>query len=103
MSQQRGYTSALYSLDTTRAEFQLVATRDHVVLDVQAQNFGTDGCPHTQYALANVTVADARRLQRLLSEAIAASADVPDPRQMALWLNSSVAAVGDELRRGRLA
>lgn len=100
MSQRTASTSRLLSLDTPRAEFQAVTTHDAVVLDVQSVHYGTDGREHRQYAIARLTLRDAARLQRLLAEAIAASQDVPDPRQTSLWSNATIAAIGDELRRG---
>jgi hypothetical protein len=90
-------------LDTARAEFQIVTTHSHVVLDVTARNFGVDGREHREYCLAHLSLRDATRLQRLLSEAIAASQDVPDPRQTSMWGNSTAAAVGNEMRRGVLS
>jgi hypothetical protein len=103
MPQQHAYTSALYSLDTPRAEFQVVTTCDHLVLDVQARNYATDGRERREYALVHMNLADARKLYRLLAEAIAASQDLPDPRQSSLWSNATTATVGDEMRRGRLS
>jgi hypothetical protein len=92
MPQQHAYTSALYSLDTPRAEFQVVVTHGNIVLDVQTRHFASDGHEHRQYAIADLSLKDATRLVRLLNEAIAASG------------NATAVAVADELRRAwRLA
>jgi len=93
----------LLSLDTPRAEFQVVATCDHVVIDIQCRNLTTDGQLSHEYALAHLSVRDARRLRNLLDQAIAASQDVPDPRQTSLWSPATAAAVASEMQRGRLA
>src|SRR3954453_7716719 len=97
------HKSVLLSRDALRIEFQIAAMGDYIVLDIQARNFATDGHQHTHYALADLSMRDARRLRDLLNQAIAASQDAPDPRQTSLWSNDSVRAVADELRRGRLA
>ena len=82
----------LLSLDIPRAEFQVVPTCDHVVFDIQCRNLTTDGLLSHEYALAH-----------LLDQAIAASQDVPDPRQTSLWSPATAAAVAAETQRGRLA
>jgi hypothetical protein len=103
MSQHDAYTSKLLSMDTARCEFQAVATRDHLVLDIATRNYGVDGRERREYALAHLSLRDAARLARLLAEAIVASQNAPDPRQTSLWSDGSVAAVADELRRGQLS
>ena len=103
MSQHVTYNSVLLSLDTPHAEFQVVPTCDHVVIDIQCRNLTTDGLLSREYALAHLSVRDAKRLRNLLDQAIAASQDVPDPRQTSLWSPATAAAVASEMQRGRLA
>lgn len=68
-----------------RADFQIVATHDTLVLDLQTRNCRVDGRLMHQSALAQLSVGDARRLRDLLDQALDAAEVVDDPRQTRLW------------------
>jgi hypothetical protein len=71
-----------------RAQFQLVATRSSVVVDLQAKNRHLDGRSVHQSAVAQLSLADAYQLRSLLDEALAATELVDDPRQTRLWFGA---------------
>jgi len=65
----------LFSTCGTFGEVDLVASSRGVVLSVMSRNYDTTGRLHEDGALAGLSVAEARRLSRLLDEAIAVAED----------------------------
>jgi len=68
-------TTRLFSTCGTFGAVDLVASSRGVVLSVLGRNYGTTGRRQDYNALAGLSVAEARRLRRLLDEAIAVAED----------------------------
>jgi hypothetical protein len=88
--------ASLFSVGTPSAEIQIVATRSGLVLDLQAENFGTDGHIGRCHAVAKLPIDVAVRLEIALQNAIDAAwgtsdpiTERSDPRQTALWSQST--------------
>lgn len=77
-------TPRLFSASGTYGEVDIVASDRGVLLSLTGRNYDTMGALHLGSALANLTVPDARRVSRLLQEAIAVSQDA-HPHQPGLW------------------
>jgi hypothetical protein len=92
---------ALVATAGTFGEVDIVACDRGLLLSLTGRNHDTQGCPHQDSALANLSISDAQRLSGLPKEAIAASED-SDPRQPRLRSDSALGAAGGR-RRGRLA
>ena len=68
-------TTRLFSTRGSFGEVDLVASSRGVVLSVAGRNYDTTGRLQKDNALAGLSVPDARRLHRLLDEAIAVAED----------------------------
>jgi hypothetical protein len=79
----------LFSASGLFGWIDLVASDRGVLLSLTGRNYDTEGRLHRDSALANLSLAEARRLSGLLKEAIAASADA-DPQQPGLWSEASL-------------
>jgi hypothetical protein len=99
MRQQRqaNTPASLFSVGMPSAEIQIVATSTGLVLDVQAENIGTDGHPHRCHAVARLPLDAAMQFETALQSAIDAAwgLDHPitersDPRQTVLWSNATL-------------
>ena len=93
-----------FSVGTSSAEIQIVATCSGLVLDLQAENVGTDGHIYRSHAVAKLPIDVAMRLETALQKAIDAAwviddpvTETSDPRQTALWSQSTL--VGPLRRR----
>jgi len=92
-------TPRLFSASGTYGEVDIVASDRGVLLSLTGRNYDTMGALHRGSALANLTVADARRISRLLQEAVAVSQDA-DPRQPGLWSEATTRAIANQPHRG---
>jgi hypothetical protein len=91
-------TPRLYSASDTNFEADIVAT-DRVTVSLTGRNYDTLGYHRRSNAVADLTVAQARRLAGLLNEAIATAAAEPlDTRQTAIWSDATVADVARRIR-----
>jgi hypothetical protein len=98
MRQQRqpNTRASLFSVGTPSAEIQIVATGSGLVLDLQAEDIGTDGHARRCHAVAKIPLDIAMQLELTLGRAIDAAwgfddriTERSDPRQTALWSNST--------------
>jgi hypothetical protein len=92
-------TPKLFSASGTYGEVDIVASDRGVLLSLTGRNYDTIGALHRGSALANLTVADARRISRLLLEAVAVCR--ADPRQPSLWSKATTRALANQPHRGR--
>jgi hypothetical protein len=97
MRQQRqaNTRASLFSVGTPSTEIQIVATSTGLVLDVQAENIGTDGHSRRCHAVARLPLDVAMQFETTLGRAIDAAwglnepiTERSDPRQTALWSNA---------------
>lgn len=79
-------TSRLFSTSGTFGEVQIVASQEHVTVDMQTRNYDTTGHLHCDHALANLSLIAAMRLRDLLDEAIDHAHGIAlDTRQTSRW------------------
>jgi hypothetical protein len=98
MRQQRqaNTRASLFSVGTSSAEVQIVATSTGLVLDLQADNIDTEGHVRRCHATAKLPIEVAMQFETALQNAIDTAwgmydpiTERSDPRQMALWLQST--------------
>jgi hypothetical protein len=95
--QKQANTPAFFfSLGTPSADIQIVATDSGLVLDLQAENVGTDGQTRRSHAVAKLPIDVAMQLETVLRDAIDVAWGIEDPitersdpRQTALWSQST--------------
>jgi hypothetical protein len=99
MRQQRHTNTgtSLFSVGTSSTKIQIVATCSGLLLDLQAENIGTDGHIHRSHAVAKLPIDVAMPLQTALKKAIDAAWGIEDPvteasepRQTAMWSQSTL-------------
>jgi hypothetical protein len=83
-------TSRLFSISGTFGDAQIVAIRSRVLIDLQTRNYDSGGLLRRHHALANLPLETASQIRDLLSQAIAAAAEVHQP-QPGLWSEATTA------------
>ena len=90
-------TSRLFSVSGTFGDAQIVATRSHVLFDLQTRNYDASGILRRHHALANLPLDTASQIRDLLSQAIAAAAEAPE-HQPGLWSEATTAHIARRLQ-----
>lgn len=81
---------ALFSMDTTSAIVDIIATSREIVIDLHATSFATDGRPQDTHSLVRLSLDEATRFQAHLERAMDVVADADfSQRQTALWSNAT--------------
>lgn len=93
-------TGFLRSIGGAFGEVQVVAVFNRIFVDLQTQNYDTDGFLNKNHALASLPLDAAIQLRDLLSEAIVA-AENARPHHPGIWSDATNRAVSHRIgRRG---